>query len=905
MAYYAPSHPPVHRPPLAYTGSTLPPAYGLARGRGDELYYPGGGIGLGGRTEELLADAHRRPTMDQDLAQKPGPAAKQEQRPLARRPSSRRPQTADALQKQRRLWDDHATDMHSDWVNEDDMRAFQQALSDEPQPGADADAPEKIIAASDWAPVKDSKRKGPRKRKDVVREGWAYHLSRWPLLLLIFVIIICEFVAYLFIRQCVNVIEFFAGWRGERGRLRLALRNAKTFDDWKARALELDAHLGLNDWKASAPNAYYDAPLVRRVLRALRSLREADDAEGVCAVLHACVRNNFAGVESFHLYSESYFGTKELVQEYLDEVTRSLEYIRGVPDEQLPAEEKADFFRSVAKNLGASALCLSGGASFGYYHFGVVRALLDENLLPRVITGTSAGAIIAALCCTRTDDELRALLTPQLADRITACSEPFTVWAKRAWRTGARFDTVEWARKASFFTMGSMTFREAYERTGRTLCVSVIPSDTHSPTKLLNYLSAPDCVIYSAVIASAAVPGILNPVVLLKKDKDGKLHPWEFQGKHKDGSLRVDIPLQALHLLYNVNFSIVSQVNPHIHLFHFAPRGSPGRPVSHRAGRGWRGGFLLAAAEGYCKIELIKWFRVIRDLELLPEFGGQNWSGVFLQKFEGSVTIWPKSRFKDWFRLLTDPDRDELARMIRVGQGVTWPRIKMIENRLKIERQVDLGRTEARAALSSSSSSATNPAPTSNGAPTASLVPPPLSRNDSSGDLRPYPRSGSGSGSSSSARASRHASPARGEPTANGDAGEEHDEKDDQAARRRRAILRRLGLRGAGAAGRARGRGGSAPPPDIGSAGSGSDVPPEGEGRYVLLEGVGEGEGEGEDGESDWTSGGEGAHASGFGAGLKPLSGGVRRRLRSSSLSQLVGMSSDEDGPAAGRAEWR
>lgn len=88
---------------------------------------------------------------------------------------------------------------------------------------------------------------------------------------------------------------------------------------WKTRALALDALLGLNHWKASAPNAYYDAPLVRRVLRALRSLRDQGDAEGVCAVLHACVRNNFAGVESFHLYSESYFGTKELVQEYLDE----------------------------------------------------------------------------------------------------------------------------------------------------------------------------------------------------------------------------------------------------------------------------------------------------------------------------------------------------------------------------------------------------------------------------------------------------------------------------------------------------------------------------------------------------------------------------------------------------------
>lgn len=49
----------------------------------------------------------------------------------------------------------------------------------------------------------------------------------------------------------------------------------------------------------------------------------------------------------------------------------------------------------------------------------------------------------------------------------------------------------------------------------RILNVSVIPYDTHSPTKLLNVHTAPDCIIFTAIIASAAVPGILNPVVLM------------------------------------------------------------------------------------------------------------------------------------------------------------------------------------------------------------------------------------------------------------------------------------------------------------------------------------------------------------------------------------------------------
>jgi predicted acylesterase/phospholipase RssA len=152
---------------------------------------------------------------------------------------------------------------------------------------------------------------------------------------------------------------------------------------------------------------------------------------------------------------------------YVDEQEKALEFVRD--SSELSNEEKKRFFKSATTNLGISALCLSGGASFGYCarparvvlllmaftphphtdHFGVVKAFLEEGLLPRVITGTSAGGLIASLVCTRTDDELRKLLVPELAHRITACEDPFSVWAKRAWKTGARFDSVMWARKVS------------------------------------------------------------------------------------------------------------------------------------------------------------------------------------------------------------------------------------------------------------------------------------------------------------------------------------------------------------------------------------------------------------------------------------------------------------------------
>lgn len=106
-----------------------------------------------------------------------------------------------------------------------------------------------------------------------------------------------------------------------------------------------------------------------------------------------------------------------------------------------------------------------------------------------------------------------------------------------------------------------MTFKEAYERTGKVLNISVVPSDQHSPTKLLNYLTAPNCVIWSAAIASSAVPTIISacfveaafkvctatdltwdggidPVVLMQKTHRGDVVPWNWGTKFKDGSLR-------------------------------------------------------------------------------------------------------------------------------------------------------------------------------------------------------------------------------------------------------------------------------------------------------------------------------------------------------------------------------
>lgn len=562
----------------------------------------------------------------------------------------------------------------------------------------------RIAAASDFAPINEKVSRKNEKNSIVdsgTREGFVFHTLRWPLLLIIFLFISLEFLLYVVVRQLVNIIEYSVAWRGKKGQLRKRMRSANNYADWKEAALAQDDFLGYEKWKTEDGSGFYDWILVKKVKSSLRNFREKDDAENLLGVLDLCLRNNFAGTENFRLYSETYFGTKYLVESYLAEIETALAYIETT--DKVSLETKRAFYRTVSKNLGRSALCLSGGASFGYYHIGVVRALLDANLLPKVVTGTSAGGLIAALTCTRTDQELRQMLVPALADRITACEEPFSVWARRAWTTGARFDTVKWAEKASFFTMGSMTFKEAYERTGKVLCISVIPADRHSPAKLLNYVTAPDCVIWSSLLASAAVPGILNPVCLMQKRKGtNEIVPWNWGHRFKDGSLRVDIPLQELHSLFNVNYPIVSQVNPHVHLFHFGSKGSPGRPTAHRKGKGWRGGFVLSAAERILKLNLSMNFKILRDLDLLPAILGQDWSSVFLQRFGGAVTIWPKTSVWDWFRILSDPDRKELTRMMSVGKSVTFPKLHMIENRVRLERAIEQGRKACRRAARAS-----------------------------------------------------------------------------------------------------------------------------------------------------------------------------------------------------------
>lgn len=113
------------------------------------------------------------------------------------------------------------------------------------------------------------------------------------------------------------------------------------------------------------------------------------------------------------------------------------------------------------------------------------------------------------------------------------------------------FSLDDWDELIKWFTNGDMTFEEAYQRTGRTFCITISSTSKKAPPVLLNHLSAPNVVIASAVIASAAVPGFVPPVRLRYKDSKGVIRNYGKNGEaFFDGSIRSDVSIfSALELL--------------------------------------------------------------------------------------------------------------------------------------------------------------------------------------------------------------------------------------------------------------------------------------------------------------------------------------------------------------------
>ena len=97
--------------------------------------------------------------------------------------------------------------------------------------------------------------------------------------------------------------------------------------------------------------------------------------------------------------------------------------------------------------------------------------------------------------------------------------------------------------------------------------MTVTDFSVNQQSRLLNYLTAPNVVVWSAVVASCSIPGVFEKVDLYQKLPDDSIIPYDPSSarvKYVDGSVASDLPMQRIAELFNVNTFIVSQVNPHV-----------------------------------------------------------------------------------------------------------------------------------------------------------------------------------------------------------------------------------------------------------------------------------------------------------------------------------------------------
>ena len=276
-----------------------------------------------------------------------------------------------------------------------------------------------------------------------------------------------------------------------------------------------------NSRRQNPTSRHYDYRLILGRLEALMGAREDEDILTLVNLLRSGLVRNLGNITSPKLFIHAYAGTKLLIDDYITQVALSIQYVTALQtapthDSGFTSQAKLELLHDTRQAFGRTTLLLQGGSMFGLCHLGVVKALHLQGLLPRIITGTATGALIAALVGIHTEDELLAVLNGDGIDFMTLdrCQRVGTPWEYRRWlsrETGSSwlqnllrqikqyfhngyFLDTEVLEECVRANVGDLTFEEAYARSKRILNITVATSSKGGTPNLLNYLTAPNVV---------------------------------------------------------------------------------------------------------------------------------------------------------------------------------------------------------------------------------------------------------------------------------------------------------------------------------------------------------------------------------------------------------------------------
>jgi len=534
------------------------------------------------------------------------------------------------------------------------------------------------------------------------------NVLRFPIAGILLLILFLEISGYVGVRFAVYLFECF--FCSQKHELMDQMKKSTTFEDWEKVAKALDKREGRDLWKEDPHHPQLNH---RMLTQKIEALSRTNDVKELLPILLQCMTKNYAGIMSWELYISSYTGTKRIIHEYIDVVLDRLELVEKCSRVTLKPLIRL-FVRSAQTSYGQTVLCMSGGAGMGWAHFGLLKALLENKLLPKRLHGTSAGASAAAWVGSRSREQAISELCfdsdREALFQAAGPNGPFfgSGCMSRLWKIwisvtrGFLAETVAFQRAASWFCGGDamliheditprqdrMTLHDAHITSGLDISISVTRT---SPTLVtenlaLSHTSTPNIYLDIAMLASCAIPRFMKPILLYERNSEGKSVRYNMMVfddvQFRDGTFFGDVQCE------DADYKIVSQVNPHITPFFYNNQGAVGKPTSWRKETGgWRGGFFLALLESWIKNDMISKLRMAHDLKILPDVLGISWCYLFLQENQGDLTLVPNFSFYDYFSLMDNiPSKIELHRRIRLMEMQAYQKMTVIKNRLLIEK---------------------------------------------------------------------------------------------------------------------------------------------------------------------------------------------------------------------------
>ncbi len=456
------------------------------------------------------------------------------------------------------------------------------------------------------------------------------------------------------------------------------MNSATDYAQWCDIAREHDVLTGAANWKAQEETSEYDHRQIRHRLNTLRLHRKNNDNTSLLFSLNEGLHGNMGGMGKSVLYTHAKLGTKKLIEEYVEEIVGALKHIASLNNNEISLDKKLDFFQRASLCYGRTALMLSGGGALGHFHIGVVKSLLEQDLLPSVISGASAGSVVTAIFGTHTNPELKELINPV---RLLNEAKENAGWLKKLlYGKKQRANIKDFEEHVLNRLVPDLTFQEAYELTGRRINISVAPAELHQTSRLLNAITSPNVYIRKAVLASCAVPGIYPSVMLEAKNEHDERQPYLPTRRWIDGSFSDDLPAKRLARLYDVNHYIASLINP----------------------------IVLFSKDGWEKTRIPAWVRwlthksaqrIAKATCTLSQKYTPTWTlfnvavntvaSVLNQQYTANINVYPDFREFDFRQILSPLDETELLALVRQGELAAWSQMERIRITSRIEGTLD------------------------------------------------------------------------------------------------------------------------------------------------------------------------------------------------------------------------